>query len=384
MANSLNNIMPKILARGLMALRESCIMPGLVNTDYGTDAAQKGATIDIPVSTAIATTDVTPSNVLPAPGDTTPDLVQVQLDKWKKNTPFHLTDKQLGEIDKNAHFMPMQVSEAIRGLANQVNDDIFAAYTGVGNVTNVAGDTIAVADAIDARKLLNQSLCPAQNRAFVVNYAAEADLLTLAQFSQFNTAGGSGESTLVSGELGSRYGFRWFADDACPLHTAGTAMGGTPTVSGAHSIGTRTLSIAHDAVETVKAGDSFKIAGDDTYYAVVSDAVTAVGVSTVTISPALKVAPSGSEAITWQATGNGRVGLAFHRDAFAFATRPLETGSDLSLGSNIMSMTDDKTGLSLRLEVQRQYKQTTWEFDILYGVKCVRPEFACKVYTASA
>ena len=72
-------------------------------------------------------------------------------------------------------------------------------------------------------------------------------------------------------------------------------------------------------------------------------------------------------------------------DAFALATRPLVASSaDLAMGSNIMSMTDPQTGLSLRLEVQRQYKQTTWEFDILYGVKCVRPEFACKVYSGTS
>ena len=49
MANDLTVAIPTILAQGLMALREFCVMPGLVNTDYSTDATEKGATIDVPI-----------------------------------------------------------------------------------------------------------------------------------------------------------------------------------------------------------------------------------------------------------------------------------------------------------------------------------------------
>jgi hypothetical protein len=44
-----------------------------------------------------------------------------------------------------------------------------------------------------------------------------------------------------------------------------------------------------------------------------------------------------------------------------------------------MSMTDPQTGITLRLEVSRQYKQVTWEFDILWGAKLVRPELATRI-----
>ena len=74
------------------------------------------------------------------------------------------------------------------------------------------------------------------------------------------------------------------------------------------------------------------------------------------------------------------VHLAFHRDAFALAMRPLSAGTqDLSLGNQILSMTDAETGISLRLEISRQYKQTVWEFDVLWGVKLVRPELAVRI-----
>ena len=388
MANTLSNIMPKILAKGLLALRERCVLPSLVNMDYGSEAAQKGTTIDVPISTAIAVAPVSPSNSLPSPGDTTPDLVQISLDKWYKNTPFHLTDKELTEVDRNRDFMPMQVSEAVRGIANQVNQDIFATYTDVGNLANPLAAAFTEDHVVDARKLLNMANCPADNRSFVVNHEAEATLLKIADFTAANTNADSGEARR-EGNIGRKYGFNWWADDDCPLHTGGTALGqAARTVAADAAVGSRTLGITHDDAETLAAGDSFTIAGDSTYYSIATAVTLADGDTTCTISPALKVAADIDDAITFiddVVSSTGRVGLAFHRDAFAFATRPLmASASDMAMGSNMMSMTDPLTGLSLRLEVQRQYKQTTWEFDILYGVKCVRPEFACKVYTSDA
>ena len=51
--NTLTNIMPVILARALMTLRQRCFMPRLVNSDYSVDAAKKGTTIDVPVPVAV-------------------------------------------------------------------------------------------------------------------------------------------------------------------------------------------------------------------------------------------------------------------------------------------------------------------------------------------
>ena len=121
MANTLSNIMPKILARGLLALREQAIMPRLVNGDYSSEAAEKGDTIDVPIPTAQVASAVVPAAVPTAPANNTPAKVQVSLDQWYK-TNFHLSDKDLTEVDRNAHFVPMQVSEALRALAPDMTE----------------------------------------------------------------------------------------------------------------------------------------------------------------------------------------------------------------------------------------------------------------------
>lgn len=387
MANTLTSLMPKILARGLQTLREQAVMPRIVNGSYSSEAAMFGSTIDVPVPTARAASDVTPSNTAPAPANTTPGLVQIALDKWKK-ADFFLTDKDMLEIDKNRHFMPMQASEAIRSLANQVNADILAEYKGVYGYVGVAGTTpfaTTTQAATDARKTLHSQLCPRMDRRVVLNFDAEANALGLAAFQDVDKAGDI--SVKREGEIGRKFGFDWFTDDQIPTHTSTALSAGAATVNGAHAAsagstdggrtGTVSIAKATNPSNLVK-GDVLTFAGDSQTYTVLADVTLAVGNTTVSIAPALRTAKAGAEAVTLKASHV--VNLAFHRDAFAFANRPLaQSSQDLALGNQIVSMTDPQTGISLRLEVSRQYKQVVWEFDILYGVKLVRPELATRI-----
>jgi hypothetical protein len=72
------------------------------------------------------------------------------------------------------------------------------------------------------------------------------------------------------------------------------------------------------------------------------------------------------------------VNLAFHRDAFAFANRPI-ADTEFKGGNEFMQVTDPQTRITLALEISRQYKQTVWEFSLLYGVKLVRPELGVRI-----
>lgn len=369
--------MPKILARGLLALREQAVMPRLVNGDYSTEAAEKGDTIDVPIPTAQAASDVTPAPTYSSAASASPGKVQVQLNNWKK-TNFYLSDKDMVEIDRNAHFMPMQMSEALRALANVVNEDLHAEYLGVYGYTGTAGTTpfaSTVTGATNSRKILNQQRAPRTSRRGVLDFDAEANALALAPFADADKT--LSADVKIEGEIGRKYGIDWVADDAVVTHTKGTAASaavGSTTAIGASSIdidGTGVLG-------TLTLGDIFTIAGDSqTYVVKATVTLTSAGVAT-TIDPPLKVIASANSVVTVKATHV--VNLVFHRDAIAFANRPLVASTqDMALGSQILSMTDPQTGITLRLEVSRQYKQVTWEFDILWGGKLVRPELATRL-----
>jgi hypothetical protein len=377
MANTISNVLPKILARGLLALREQAVMPRIVNLDYSSEAAQKGDTIDVPIPSALAVSDVTPSNVLEAPADSAPSKVQIALNNWRK-VNFHLDDKQLVEIDRNAHFMPMQMSEAVRAMANDINLSILNKYKGIYGFAGTSGTTPFTSDvsaATTARQVLNEQKAPRDNRRMVLDFAAEAKALALADFQRVNESGDIGVKR--EGEIGRKFGFDIFTDDQVVTHTAGGS--GTPLVNGALSAGATSVAIdGLSGTDGFVVGDVLTFAGHTQTYTVATAPAASGGAQTVTVSPAIAATVADNAAITVKASHI--VNLAFHRDAFALAMRPLagETAGD-AYGSQIVAMTDPQTGLSMRLEVYRQYKQVVYELDALWGVELIRPELATRI-----
>lgn len=381
MANSFTSIIPKIIAQGLMVLRETCVMPQLVSSNYENEVKKVGDTIDFPLPAVQVAADVTPAATPPTPADKTITTVQLLLNKWKK-TEFHLTDKQLGEIETDK-FRGGQIQEAARALANKVNTDILAEYKSVYGYVGTAGTTpfaTTTAAATDARKVLARQLCPKPNRKGILNADAEANALSLAAFQDADKAGT--DITKMEGEIGRKFGIDWFMEDAAPTHTAGTITTGLiAKASTAVAAGLKTF-VATTAASTgacaLLVGDVIAIAGHTTTYVLTAAATQASAATDVTLAfePALERALVGSEAITVKASHV--VNMAFHPDCFAFANRPVD-GQMFSGGNEIGQITDPQTGITLALEISRQYKQTVWEFSILYGTKCIRPEFGVRI-----
>src|SRR5262245_730810 len=98
-------------------------MPRFVNRAYESMAGDKGSTIDVPIPSAITAQDVAPAAVPPSTADVAPTKVSIPMTKWKE-APFYLTDKDM--LEAMTGTIPMQASEAIKALANQVDNDILA------------------------------------------------------------------------------------------------------------------------------------------------------------------------------------------------------------------------------------------------------------------
>lgn len=374
--NQLSLITPKVLARALMVLRGKLIMPSLVNSDYGSEAAKKGATIDIPIPAPQDVTDVIPSPTKPAFVDNAPPLVQVPLDQWKMSS-FHLTDKDMQQIDANEAFLPMQTLAAVDALASNINSYLFNLALEVPTSIGTPGTTPFASDAsaaINARKALSAQKAPDDSlRSMVLDLSAEANALALPAFANLEQTGD--QNVKINGILGRKYGLNFGSDQQVPTHVRGAT--GTSLINGTPAVGATVINVDGLTTPFTK-GDRFTISGDSTQYVVIEPAVIAGGAQNITISPALKVAPADNAPVTVAATHV--MNLAFHRNAFAFAMRPLvQSTQDMAMGSKILSMTDPATGISMRLEVTRVHKAVVWELDVLFGGKLVRPELAVVV-----
>ena len=379
MANSLTNVIPQLLAQGLMALREQSIMPRLVNRSYDSLAAQAGSTIDVPIPSAITANAVTPGTTSQAVTDLSPTKSTITLNQWYE-AAFTLTDEELKNVEVN-NLMPMQASEAIKALANNVDQYIMnlasSATNGISQNGGTAGTTPFASNLsayLDARKELNNSAAPLDDRYCVINPDAEANAIALEAFQ--NTAWRGDTDGIVRGNIGEKLGATWVVDQNVQTHinSNGTPTGFLVNNGSGYSAGDTTMTIDTGSNNPV-VGDIFTVAGDT-----VSHIVTAAtGGTSVTFTPGLGAAVASNAALTFTASASAFTrNILFHRDAFAFASRPLEDGMMVG-GDNVMSNVDPVSGLSLRVEVTREFKQTRVSYDILYGGALVRPELAALV-----
>lgn len=386
-SNTITDLMPRIVARGLLRFREQAILPRLVNSSLSAEAARRGESIRVPVSQPVTAADVTPGVTATQAPTTSMQSVNVPLDNWK-SASFFLTDAEMMQIEAESSFIPLQMAEAITALANAVNDSILTEVERTATVIGRPGEvpfqnTDSPSEiwhganaAITARKLLNLAAAPKAGRFAVIDYEMEANALGLPQFHDAQRAGSS--SVPMEGEIGRKFGIDWFSSDLLPRNRARIARAGFVATVEAQADGGE-LQVAHDKL---RIGDVIIVGSGraaSEHQLTASRAANAGAHATITVTPAFPRAIETSAQVTVMRPY--RVGVAMHRDAVALAMRPLSVaGLEAGAGSQMMSVSDPETGLSLRLEVTRQYKQTMWEFDILWGVKLVRPALVVAIH----
>lgn len=371
--NDLSSLIHPLLAQGLKALRGNCVMPRLVNADYSALAAEKGSSIEVPVPSVIVAQEVQPGAAAPNTPDLALEKVTIKLDQWWE-APFYLTDNDLLTVEQGV--LPLQAEEAVKALATRVNGHLLGLGRKFNTVMGEPGVTpfTAVEHATTARKLLNKNLAPLTDRRVVLDPDAEAAALALPGFSDVSRTGDN--QAIIEGTLGRRYGFDWAMDQQVPLfESADLPAGATLSLGSAHEAGSRILRIKlSTGTATLRDGDVLKVNGHS--HVVTAEAALSTAETTVAVYPAL--AAKGASGAAVELFGSHVLNLAFHRDAIAFATRPLVDSSN-GLGNLIQSAVDPVSGLSMRLEVSREHKRTRFAFDILYGAEVVRRELGVRI-----
>jgi hypothetical protein len=368
------NILGTTVAMGLATLREQVALVLIANREYESEitAAKRFATVNVSVPAEVATRTVAPDVVPPAVTAVTPTSIPVSLSEWKE-APFAMDDKGLSQVDRG--ILPMQASEAVKALANGIEDFLWSksigwyGFAGSSGVTPFATDLSAY---LDARNIGNKQLMDFDPRYVVLNSDAEANALGLRAFQDASFRGDT--DGIINGQIGRKLGALWIMSQRVPVHTAGTYTTGYLVNNGAgYPVGTKTITVDGGALGTMVAGDIISFTGHTQTYAVVST-VGGSTITSITFEPGLKVAVIDNEAIT--ARDSFVKNVLIHRDALAFAMAPLMDTVQVP-GATLQAVAvDEVSGLSLRLEVSRQHRQVQWSFDALYGSSVIRANAA--------
>lgn len=297
MANTLTAHQATIVAmEALRVLRKELVLVKRVRKDYSAEVAQHGKVVTIPKFGSLAANDKTlGSNVTVQ--DATSTSVNVTLNKHKEAT-FIIDDfdRAIARNDLLAGYM----GSAMAAVAEKVEDDLFALYSGLSGSIGTGGTDLTAAVVRLARKTLMDNKAPRGDRTLAISTKDVSALLAAdSQFlASYNNT--SDKTKLEEGIIGRYMGFDVMESQAVPV------VSGTPDVT--HNI-------------------------------------------------------------------------AFHKDAFALVTRPLDAAVPEGMGVVVQNVTDPESGLAIRvvLSYNKDRLGVQCTVDLLYGVAEVRDELAIDV-----
>ena len=361
----------------ILALEKALGLANRVYRGYDRTPQDIGSTIQIRVPSTF-TTQNAPSSAQ----DIKASYIPIVLDQWKE-VKFKLTDKEL------THTGERIITEHIRPAAYAIADTIDQALASNYYLIpweEAASSGVAVADITACRKRLfnnKVNMKDPNNLWAMVDGTAEAELLALSAFAQWQGAGAKGVDTQTEGELGRRYGFGFFANQNVPTHTKGAITSSTPVVKTTVALGLKDI-IVDDATLTgdVNAGDTFSIAGHTQRYAITADATAGSNEVLLAFEPGLEAEATAEDAIVFS-QNTGSQNLFFHRNWCALAMAPLsEMGGEL--GAKVATITDPVTGLSLRSRIYYvgNSSEVHVALDVLYGHKVLDGNRAVRLWNA--
>lgn len=297
-------------------------------------------------------------------------------------------------------FSDQFMKPAMAQLADYLDREAFKiCYKGV---YNSVGDTTAAINSskylLEAATQLSLSNAPTEGRTFLIDPIGEANVIDSMK-GLYNSQAAISSQFEKGTIVGNVYGFKVKQTNNIATHTPGTASGETGIkVDGAGQTGS-TLKIK-GMVGGLNAGDTFTIAGvySVNYMSGQSTGIlqkfvalenVAAGGTSVKVSPELKAGvagatvsdlPANDAAVTTTALSvdKYKVGLAYAHEAFTFASLDLP----MLEGAKCSRVSDPASGFSLRVATlgDIMQSQNVTRIDVLWGVKPLRPELACRLH----
>ena len=380
-----------ITAKALAILHQKCNIIGSVNRQYDDSFAQSGAKIGttlrirLPVQYTVSTT---PALSLQ---NTVETMVSLPItNQYHTDFSFSSAELTLSIDDFSARY----IEPAIAVLAARMEADfINQMWPQVWNQVGTAASAMPFKTILQARKLLLDNLTPQSKQWLLrINTQDNVDLVDALK-------GLFQQSTQIArqytdGVMGLAAGFEWAENTHLTTQTRGAESG--YLVSPASQTGS-TLAVI-TGTGAGNAGDVFTITG---VYRVHPETkintgilqqftLTAAytgGAGNMAISPAIvtsgpqqnvSASPANNAPITFANTASVATGLsiAYHPDAFTFATADLIMPGGVDMASRVV-----KDGISMRAVRQYSISDDTMpiRIDVLWGAACLRPQLACRL-----
>ena len=295
------------------------------------------------------------------------------------------------------------LKNAMTRLAAEVEYIVLSnVYKDVFNFTGTGGSAIITKLAIhNAYARLSQGLAPVSDRHLVIDSPNMATAVN--SFATYFHPADEVEKAFNDGLVGHAAGFKWWETNMVPSHTAGTrATTALCNTSTGITSGTATIATTGGGAATFTVGDVITVG--DVYainretknrythlqpFVVTAAATEVAGAVTLSVSPTPVtsgakqnvelVSPGASKTVTRTVNGAASSAIiqpmAYHRDAFTFVTADLYTDPSQRM---TISKKDD---ISLRLWRSGDIVNDTFplRFDVLFGYKTLRPEWAARV-----
>jgi hypothetical protein len=383
-----------VTRKALQILHQKLNFIGSINRQYDDSFSKTGAKIGDSIKIRLPNQYTVRTGAAISTQDTSETSTTLQVATQKGvDTTFTSAELALSLDD----FSDRILEPAMAVLAAQLEADALSMALDVYQAVNNTGAALTLNKVLTGRKLLTDALAPNSERKLILNTQDNLDLVD-------GLKGLFQDSSTISkqyrdGLVGSTAGFGdIYENTLLASQTTGTAASATTyTVNGAGQIGSGVI-VATGAT-TFKKGDLITFAGCNRVHPetkadtgslqqFVVTADYAGGAGTIAVSPAIVItggrqnvfaSPTNGGAVTkvGGASAVYRPSLAFHKNAFTFATVDLEDVSQYGA----WGARESYDGISMRIARQYAINSDTipCRIDVLYGYKTIRAELAARI-----
>jgi hypothetical protein len=370
--NTITSIVPDIYEALDVVSRELTGLIPAVTINTSAARAGKDQNIVVDVEPAGNGTDVTPAMTTPDPTGQTSGSKTITINK-SRAFEFGFVGEDQAKLQTGPGYMGVRankIAQAIRGLANEVETDLGALHSkfsrAFGTPTTAPfGTANDYTDASNVLKILKDNGSPGSDNQLVIDTSAGANFI--GKQSAVNSAGT--DSMLRQGVLLDLAGMPLRESAQINTPTKGTGASYTSSAAG-FAVGVTAIPLITGS-GTVLAGDTVTFAGDTNKY-VVTTGVAAAG--TITLAePGLRQALAASAvALTVGATAARN--MAFNRSALVLVTRAPARPEEGDMASDVMIITDPRSGLALEFSLYKGYRKVRYEVALAWGADVVKPE----------